>query len=341
MYTERALQHLLAGRGRYSEYVMNNVGQTHYSLEKFRQGINTCHQACKEVLDDEVEALHGHLKSLGIWKKGYCGADGSWSKPAPAPHGLFCCRCLHGDAKGGILGYTLFSTKDLEFPYMGTSDSMEVMGALIVMSKLCALGYSSEELKIVCDGDTNIGKVTHIRMHMYTYIIFRHSNIFSHYSCVTIGPLSATCVLLVQVCSMLFENVMNLCCSNHINKNLGKCVGRVGPSRPKGCLCEKRRGHQWKKPCGCCNASFMIKHMKAANMKIMIKVHTHAHVVLPPPPLPNAITLHPLNRPVNERRPNGTGVGLVVYKIAFFTTITMIALITTRFQATKLHLTCE
>ena len=55
--------------------------------------------------------------------------------------------------------YTLFSTKDVEFPYVGTSDSMEVIGALIVMSMLCMLGFASEELKIVCDGDTSIGKV--------------------------------------------------------------------------------------------------------------------------------------------------------------------------------------
>ena len=160
---------------------MNSVGQTHFSLEKFRQGIKTCYQACKEVLDDEVNALHEYLQSKGQWTKGYCGADGSWSKPAPAPHGLFCCRCLDGDAKGGILGYALFSTKDLEFPYAGTPDSMEVMGALMVMSKLCSLGYASEELKIVCDGDTSIGQVNtcmHMRTHwMHTSCI--HS-IYSH-----------------------------------------------------------------------------------------------------------------------------------------------------------------
>ena len=228
------MQHLLDGRGMFGEYVKHSMasGQDHFSPEKFRQGINQVLAACREVLDEEVRALHEYLKEHDQWIKGFCGADGSWSKPTPAPHGLFCVRHLGGDAKGGLLGYKLFSTKDLSFPYLGTSDSMEVMGALHVFSKLAMLGYASDELKIVCDGDTHCGKV----------------------------------------CQAFFHNVINLDCSNHINKNLGKCVGRIGPCRPKGCVCEKRgRGHNWRKPCGCVNASVMIKHLKACNMKIMIK----------------------------------------------------------------------
>ena len=180
--------------------------------------------------------MHEYLKEKGRWTKGFCGADGSWSKPSPAPHGLFCVRTLSGDEQGGILGYELFSTKDLKFPYMGTSDSMEVIGSMTVFLKLAMQGYSHDLLKIVCDGDTHCGKV----------------------------------------CQKFFPNVNNLACSNHINKNLGKCVGRIGPTRPKGCVCEHRRsGHNWSKPCGCVNASSMIKHMKAANMKIMIKVNDY------------------------------------------------------------------
>ena len=153
---------------------------------------------------------------------------------------------------------------------------------------------------------------------------------------------------------MLFHKVVNLCCSNHVNKNWGKCVARVGPSRPKGCLCEKRRGHQWKKPCGCCNASFMIKHLKAANMKIMIKVVSMIHYVYSCESLthtrPHANVNHshshtldrtqPPHRLVNERMQNGIGVGSTDFKIVFSIISTMIALITTRFQTTRPHLTC-
>ena len=232
--TNCCMQHLLDGRGMYAEYEKHSManGQDHYSPEKFRQGINKVLAACREVLDDEVCALHEHLKACDYWIKGFCGADGSWSKPTPAPHGLFCVRNLGGETKGGILGYKLFSTKDLTNPYLGTSDSMEVIGALSVFSKLAMLGYASKELKIVCDGDTHCGKV----------------------------------------CEAFFTSTINLDCSNHINKNLGKCVCRIGPTRPKGCVCEhRRRGHNWRKPCGCVNSSVMVKYLKACNMKLMIK----------------------------------------------------------------------
>ena len=102
---------------------------------------------------------------------------------------------------------------------------------MAVMSKLAMKGFASEMLKIISDGDTNCGKV----------------------------------------CNEFFNLVVNLACSNHINKNLGKCICRVAPGRPKGCVCHKKKRHCWSKHCGCINASVLVRFMKAANMKILRK----------------------------------------------------------------------
>ena len=54
-YTHCSVQHLLEGRGMYAEYLKHSAaaGQSHFSLEKFRQGIDEVMTACREVLDDE------------------------------------------------------------------------------------------------------------------------------------------------------------------------------------------------------------------------------------------------------------------------------------------------
>ena len=106
-------QHLLVGRGMYREYSLNAVakGQHVFGKEKFRESIDKVLEAVLEQLNLEVEHLHNYLKKEKKWKRGCCGADGSWSKPKPAPHGVFCVRSMEKDVKGGLLGFQLFSTK--------------------------------------------------------------------------------------------------------------------------------------------------------------------------------------------------------------------------------------
>ena len=185
----------------------------------------------RNKLDEEVQALHEHLKSKGLWKKGYGGSDGSWNKPRPALHGVFVARNLQKSAAGGILGYAMFSCVDLKCPYLGTSDSMEVLGIMMVMSKLATLGFGTESLKMVCDGDTHCAKV----------------------------------------CKKFFPCFFSLCCSNHINKNWGKTVERASASKPQGCVCHGKK-HKHKPPyCGCFQTQQLVRFLKAANMKIMMK----------------------------------------------------------------------
>ena len=117
-------------------------------------------EGCRSQLDDvEIASLHEWLKDKGKWKKGFCGADGSWNKERPACHGVYTVRSLETSIRGGIIAYHIMSTLDLEFPYLGTSNSMEVFGAMVVMSRLASLGFAEEELTEVLDGDSKAYKV--------------------------------------------------------------------------------------------------------------------------------------------------------------------------------------
>ena len=73
-----------------------------------------------------------------------------------------------------------------------------------------------------------------------------------------------------NLCIGIFPVVTMLMCSGHSNKNLGKCVERITPKRPKGCVCADKRGHSWKNHCGCVNSSVMLNWIKSANMKLLI-----------------------------------------------------------------------
>jgi hypothetical protein len=155
--------HIMSGPNFFQSYhnTLSLSGMDGYCKSSYQRLLPELSGVMAACLLSEIKATKDFIQAMsgdGPWDADrlVTACDGSWSTAgATSPHGCCCIRAPLLD--GAILYFETFSRNDPEHPYLGTSASMEAVGAYNGYSELACDGFGLKEHKTVIDGDTCTG----------------------------------------------------------------------------------------------------------------------------------------------------------------------------------------
>lgn len=182
----------LAGRGFYSEYhsFWCALGVDHLSVTAFNRTVEELEPHLQAILNAEITATQDRLKETNQFdtaKSGsvaegcfelraimfsgppsiahslrlaFCRTDGSWCTPGfNSPHGLVVVRNLF--LFGAIVCFHIMSKNHPNDPFLGSSASMESVGATWCFMSLFNIGYGRVKHHMTLDGDEALAQQFH------------------------------------------------------------------------------------------------------------------------------------------------------------------------------------